>query len=395
MIFFIGATPVALLLFQLRRGALSNHIPRFWHFLPIISYGLGVFYSCYTFPYHLYTFDVPYPKYDPPRVHGCVLAKVITPGYLPQLHRQGIFREPLREYDAYLRFSGTTGGINAHDTNILLHSLEMKIMGIEGERNLEFNPYFEQNTQDFVFYNSEVSFTDFPAHLPFLLKAARNLDVLPFQPFEYILTKIYEYLQSPKELLSNPLHAKYYTITPYLLGNTTVKYGIRPCHNQKDNSKQGDSVREIEPIVFPLNLFAAGADFQSLHMDRSLKNGNVCFDFLFQVQNNPRSENIEDLFNSWDTPWGKIATILIKKQTFLKSDQIEFCQKLSFNPWNGLKEHYPVGSANLFQKKKLLSSIKTKSTEPTGQEWSQFNGSIVLPYEGNGNTVDYQVKSTV
>src|SRR4029077_15728690 len=68
-----------------------------------------------------------------------------------------------------------------------------------------------------------------------------------------------------------------------------------------------------------------------------------------QRRNDPDSEPIENTLVAWSekiSPWQKVATIDIGPQTFATTEQQEFCERLTFNPWHGLKVHIPVGGIN-------------------------------------------------
>ena len=68
-----------------------------------------------------------------------------------------------------------------------------------------------------------------------------------------------------------------------------------------------------------------------------------------QVRNDPDSQPIENALVAWDdrvATWQKVARIDIYPQTFSSTAQQEFCERLTFNPWHGLKAHMPIGGLN-------------------------------------------------
>jgi|TARA_B110000908_G_scaffold45599_1_gene55558 hypothetical protein len=62
---------------------------------------------------------------------------------------------------------------------------------------------------------------------------------------------------------------------------------------------------------------------------------------------------IEDAAVLWkesDSPFMPVAAINILQQTFDKPEQEEFCENLSFSPWNALEAHCPVAALNRARK---------------------------------------------
>lgn len=113
-------------------------------------------------------------------------------------------------------------------------------------------------------------------------------------------------------------------------------------------------------------------------MVKRLQEKDVTFDFLAQLQTDPVAMPIEDSTVSWDqraSPYRKIATIRIPKQTFDTPAQQEFAENLSFTPWHALPEHRPLGNMNRARKHVYWAISKLRHahngaprTEPTGDE---------------------------
>jgi hypothetical protein len=109
-----------------------------------------------------------------------------------------------------------------------------------------------------------------------------------------------------------------------------------------------------------------------------LSNGEVCYDFMVQFQQDSYKQPIEDAFVEWDesaTPFISVARITIPQQTFDTEAQNEFCENMSLNPWHARKEHRPLGNMNRARKivydrisKFRHSKNQLPRTEPTGNE---------------------------
>ena len=84
-------------------------------------------------------------------------------------------------------------------------------------------------------------------------------------------------------------------------------------------------------------------------MREYLSNDDARFDFMVQFQSDAVRMPIEDSTVEWDqreSPYIKVATIHIPRQTFDSAQQMEFAENLSFAPWHALPEHEPIGQIN-------------------------------------------------
>ena len=76
--------------------------------------------------------------------------------------------------------------------------------------------------------------------------------------------------------------------------------------------------------------------------------------FKFQVQCRSVAglnvaEDIENVCNEWPEdkyPFTTVATLTIPPQDFDSFERREICENLFFTPWNGLKDHRPLGGIN-------------------------------------------------
>ena len=76
----------------------------------------------------------------------------------------------------------------------------------------------------------------------------------------------------------------------------------------------------------------------------------MCFNFFVQLNQEPRTQIVEDPRLSWDekkSPLIKVAEIVIPKQSDVTSpDLINFCENTRFNPWHAKDENRPMGQIN-------------------------------------------------
>jgi hypothetical protein len=71
-------------------------------------------------------------------------------------------------------------------------------------------------------------------------------------------------------------------------------------------------------------------------------NNHVCLDLQVQLRNDPPSQPIENTLIAWDgnvTGWQKVARIDVYPQAFTSLAQQQFCERLAYNPYQGLKVH--------------------------------------------------------
>jgi hypothetical protein len=129
------------------------------------------------------------------------------------------------------------------------------------------------------------------------------------------------------------LDISYWSTTPYLFGpGRAVKYIARPCTPPK-------STRPAD----------VSDTYLSEALRARLRQGEACFDFLIQLQTDPRTMPIEDATVEWkerDAPYHAVARIRIPQQEVGDAETTRLCEEAGFNPWRSLVEHRPLGSMN-------------------------------------------------
>lgn len=262
------------------------------------------------------------------KAHGCVKARfLVPPGLAPEL-AQGLFATD-KTYDAWIRYSNGSGQAqDDHDGDG--RGMAVKVLGVQGERNLSESDD-EKTSQDFLMINHNVFFVRNAEDYVGFQKAVMSGNVLwwilnPMRVFhEGLIAKA---IQGKK--MENPLNAEYFSMTASKLGNTQMKFRAIPCANAafKSPSDSKDRLRE--------NLLA------------TLESDSACF--LFQAQLRKGSMPVEDPTIEWsetESPFRTVAKITIPAQ---KPVQGEACEVMSFNPWNGLAAHRPLGGISRARK---------------------------------------------
>jgi len=88
-------------------------------------------------------------------------------------------------------------------------------------------------------------------------------------------------------------------------------------------------------------------------MATQLQSSPACFDFMVQLQTDPEAMPIEDASVIWDeddAPFLNVATLTIKDQPFTTAEHVQACEQMSFNPWQSLPDHQPLGGINRVRK---------------------------------------------
>ena len=306
------------------------------------------------------------------KTHGLVRATFEVLPDLPDDLQQGIFRTP-STYRSWVRFAGPGPFAPADlDDNGIL-SMSIKLMGVEGEKLLDD----EQSTQDFTGISAPTFTTPNVAeNLKLQRHIGNGTPALYFiNPLDsHLLDAIMQGVYSRAH--ANPLELQYYSCVPYLHGEgQAIQYSMRPAAPPQS---------EIPRRPGPNYLREAMAD--------TLREREVCFDFLVQLQTDPRRMPIENASVIWPrelSPFRKVATLRIPVQEFDSPEQMAFDRHLSFNPWHALPAHRPLGNQNRARKHIYLelSTFRQEMNEderiePTGDETFPGSSGPSVLHEG-------------
>jgi hypothetical protein len=266
--------------------------------------------------------------------HAAVRGEFIVDPGLPEEFRIGVFREP-RRYPAWIRFSSTLPQ-SLPDMVRDLRGIGLKLMGVEGPKLLPSDPH--GTTHDFTFITPEKFLTSTAAEFyQFACTGAmheRKTLANYWKTFVFMLghPRVLTNLLKSQIRMASLLEVSYFGTTPYLFGSRAVKYSLRPWL---------PPTTKIPP--------KAGNNYLREDLIRKLRDTEAGFDFRIQFQLDPHKQPIEDALVAWkeqDSPWHKIATILIPRQEIDSPEQMLFCEHLTTNPWRCLAEHRPLGSIN-------------------------------------------------
>ena len=275
---------------------------------------------------------LPYRRDAHAKATGCARGIFSVNSDIPRAYQHSVFSEPAREYPAWLRFSNGDFTVQA-DSKPDARGMAIKLMGVSGEPIAA--ELGQQGTQDFIMTNTPAFFNrnifDYAEDMTYLAKFERTRWFVSLFPPRLHPKQFYRAVQTVSSRIDNPLQPQYYSMLPYQLGDTVLKFSVRPC--------PGMRFREA--------VDRDDQDYLTEEMAYSLENGGACFDFMVQPQLPGSYMPIDDATVVWsaqDSPFVPIARVTLPPQAIASSAQREFCENLSMNPWHGVGAWRPLSS---------------------------------------------------
>ncbi len=271
-----------------------------------------------------------------PKHHGCVTGKFSISDNLPNEMKVGLFAKA-STYDMWLRLSNGSATPQRDDIGDI-RGAGIKLLGVKGSKVLEKEK--NATTQDFLLINHPVLPVGDPQEYLDLFEASFQKKTFGYffgwNPFQWKMGALSKVRAIRGKKIPNMLSIRYWSTTPYQLGDKAVKYSIKPCN--APNSNMPDTTDE---------------NYLRKEMSKQLQSGEACFDFMVQLQGDPKEYPVEDPSYEWNesvSPFVKVAEIKISSQKFDSEKQMNYCENLSFNPWHTLPEHKPLGGINRVRK---------------------------------------------
>ncbi len=296
------------------------------------------------------------------KTHGILRGTMTIRDDLPEALRKGIFANP-RSYPAYVRFSGPGPDVPADIEDVGFVSMAVKVMGVPGEKLM----VEEKLTQDFITVCTPTFVTPNSRE-----NAKLQYWSLVDMPIYYFLnpkdTHLLDFFMQSlwNETQYNPLGQRYWSCTPYLLGEgQAVMYSFLPK-------------TEVETRIPGAPFGKVPFNYLRENMIKTLDRQGVDFDLLVQVQTDPFLMPIENASVRWPEKLSHfipVAAVHIPRQKFDSEAQFAFAKGLKMNPWHCLPEHRPLGNQNRARRRMYyeLSNFRqemneTPHLEPTGDE---------------------------
>ena len=266
--------------------------------------------------------------------HAAVRANLIVDTNLSEDLRVGLFRTP-RTYPAWIRFSSTLPD-PLPDSKRDVRGLAIKLMDVDGATLLE--PDSQSRTHDLIFNTPDIFLTANPRDfLAFVeagaLNAKKSLrDVSRLFLYALAHPGVLASILASQKRIGSLIEVPWYSATPYLFGDRAVKYSLHPWRQPTTPIPQNPSN----------NYLREG-------LARQLQEAEAGFDLRIQFQLDARKQPIENALVRWrekDSPWHRIATVVLPQQKIDSPEQLIFCENLSMNPWRCFPEHRPLGGVN-------------------------------------------------
>jgi catalase len=256
---------------------------------------------------------------------GCFNADFEVPSDLPAELQQGLFAQPGR-YQARLRFASAS---TFDDQEKDLRGMSIKVLGVPGSSLAG-----EDGEQDFLLNSYPALFVDTPETFYKFIQASYRDERIKFfiNPLDSHLDSLW-ILFKARDHHSSPFDIRYWSTTPFAFGTErAVKYSTRPC----------STVSSDLPGTLSENYLRD-------NMEQHLASAPACFDFMVQFQTNDDDMPLEDASVIWDeddSPFQTVARINIEPQDFQSPGAMAECENISFNPWQSLPQHKPLGRMN-------------------------------------------------
>lgn len=258
---------------------------------------------------------------------GCFDGQFIVNDDLPDSLKVGIFAQP-NAYSATARFANAS---TLDDSEKDLRGLSVRVSGIDGQAI-----WGKQGKQDFITNSYPVLFAASPEEFYDFIQAQFDDSILSYflNPFDSHLNALFILLQA-RDRPNSPFDIQFWSTTAFRFGpeEQAVKYSFKPCSNYQSP----------EPETY-------SSDYLSAAMQTHLSNANVCFDFIVQLQKDPETMPIEDPSIEWleeDSAFIPLAKLIIENQDFRSEQSMAQCEAMTFNPWQSIAEHQPLGRLNL------------------------------------------------
>ena len=321
--------------------------------------------------------------------HGCVKAEFQVLAELPKEYQVGVFAEPGRKYDAWVRFSNAETLVLPDDTLDATgkptpgsRGMAIKLLGVEGSPLV---PPHGALTQDFLLVNHPVfafaNVEDYEVLSTVIADPANKEDASRF--FGIQIAKggaAAERAKRSAQIIgrvravdvqsgayqaqpASPVDCRYFSGASFCFGDGAVmKFSAVPV------APNGGDKPNVSDPNYLRNALIKRLDVHE---------GAEAVVFRFQVQCRPAgglniAEDIENACTEWPEekfPFTTVATLTIPPQDFDSPERRSACEKFVFSPWLGLTDHRPLGGINRMRRTvyEASSSFRHQPKQPASR----------------------------
>lgn len=296
--------------------------------------------------------------------HGCVKAYFDVVDTIEPELQHGIFSIPGARYKAWIRLSnGRSSMHNHHDADRDSRGMAIKLFNIDEVLPHEVTK--GESIQDFLMHSNPVFVSEdledfnqmavYENKLLYFLSGAN--------PFKWRIRQLGHAIDTIAPPPYSPLWDDYHSNLPFKLGPHNIKFSTHSCSEPEIDPSQDKSDR----------------NFLRKTLVKELKTEAACFNFKVQLQDASKYMPIEDPSIEWkksDSPYITVANITIPVQEFDTPEQQTFCENLSYEPWNALEAHRPIGQFNRIRKIVYAAARKYRhevnnASIPTELDWQE------------------------
>ena len=272
--------------------------------------------------------------------HGCADAEFEVRGDIPQIYKCGLFRES-RSYRAVVRWSN---GTSADDATPDVHGMAVKVLDVKGPKALSGD---SRDEQDFVLVDSELFFAPDAKALLDFMKAQVASATAPavMQEFARNNPRMMALFAAGLTKISSPLTVHYWSTVPFSLGDGAVKYVAIPAPGNGSVGTEQTSAGYLRTAMIN-------------HLTEGKR--SAVFDLCIIPQTDVSTMPIEDPTVRWESDPVPVARIKVGPQDFATRERLDHCEATSFDPWNALVEHRPLGGINRARRAVYPESVRVR-----------------------------------
>jgi hypothetical protein len=267
------------------------------------------------------------PRDAHPKMHGLLEAVFMVHSDLPEIYRIGVFAQA-KNFKTWVRFSNANSAAQP-DIKRDIRGIAIKLTQVAGENLSDEADGLAE--QDFLLISTDTFLCDGIQTFDGMVKAIQGSLWRKLCFFASHPCVVWRLIRSFK-VFANPLQIRYFSCTPYLLGDQAVKYCVKPV------------TRTIDAIPSDPD-----DNFLRLAMKQQLSAVSAEFVFSIQLQSDSKKMPVEDASVLWNeklSPFVPVATLRIPMQNFDTAKQNQQGENMRFSPWHCLAVHRPLGSIN-------------------------------------------------
>lgn len=283
------------------------------------------------------------PRFNQPKTVACLTGTFTVEENISTDLKHGLFAQA-GTYPVTARFANAT---KWDDSEKDLRGLSLSVSNIPSE-----TLWGKTGQQDFLLNSHPALFVATPEEFLKFMRARQEGDKLSLvkfflSPFDPHIGSLITVLKARGKHKS-PLDIRYWSTVPSALDDRitgaeqipadvrAVKYSVRSCSNYKTEQVVEPGENQLRKAI-------------TAHLDQA----PACLDFSVQLQTNSEDMPLEDASVVWDeaaSPFISVAKINFDDQPVEDPELINNCENLSFNPWQSLPAHAPLGRMNAVRK---------------------------------------------